>query len=174
LLLVAVSPDDIELFPTGVISRIAVRNTTEALKFIQRERPHAVAIDWDDQERFDRTQICAAARQLVGTGVLATMGKPEAAPSALKAGCHAILLKPLTLNLVAARLGRLLREVPGNPSMARIADALGHFGTHRKFPERACPNCSQAGVVSFEHASHRRSWYACLSCDSVWLGRRQE
>jgi hypothetical protein len=102
------------------------------------------------------------------------MAAPDGAPSALKAGCHAVLLKPLTMNLVAARLGRLSRELPTAAAATRIAERLGQFGTNRTWPELSCPTCSQAGAVSFEYSSHRRTWFACLGCESVWLGRRQE
>jgi CheY-like chemotaxis protein len=172
-LIVAVAPADIEQFPAGPMARTAARNTTEALRLIERWRPRIVAVDWDSRE-FDGTQICAAARQIPGTGVLVTMDVPEHAPAALKAGCHAVLLKPLTLNLVAARIGRLCRELPTAAVAARLAEKLGQFGTNRTWPDVACPSCSQAGAVGFEYSSHRRNWYACLVCDSVWLGRRQE
>jgi CheY-like chemotaxis protein len=172
-LIVAVAAADVEQFPTGPMARTAARNTTDALRLIERWRPRIVALDWDSQE-FDGTQICGAARQIPGTGVLVTTAVPEHAPAALKAGCHALLLKPLTLNLVAARIGRLCRELPTAAAAARLAEKLGQFGTNRTCPEIACPNCSQAGAVGFEYSSHRRTWYACLGCESVWLGRRRE
>lgn len=172
-LIVAVAASDVDRFPEEPYVRFAARNTPEALRLIERWQPRVVAVDWDSQE-FDGTQICAAARQLPGTGVLVTLDVPERAPTALKAGCHAVLLKPLTLNLVAARVGRLSRELPTAAVAARLAEKLGQFGTNRTWPEIACPNCARAGAVGFEYSSHRRTWFACLACDSVWLGRRQE
>jgi DNA-binding response OmpR family regulator len=173
-LVIAVAPEDFELYPASQFSRIVVRNTPEAIRSIERERARVVAVDWDDQERFDGTRICEAAQERRGTGILATMTAPESAPSALKAGCHAILLRPLTINLIAARLGRLLRELPTDPVMAHVASRLGQFGTNCTCPEIGCPKCQHVGAVSFEHSSHRRDWYACLSCEAVWLARRQE
>ena len=172
-LIAAVAAGDLERFPTSNFARFAARNTAEAVRLIERWRPRVVAIDWDLRE-FDGKQICESARQLPGTGVLVTMAGPEQAPAALKAGCHAVLLKPLTVNLIAARLGRLSRELPTPAVASRFAEKLGQFGTNRTWPEIACPTCAQAGAVGFEFSSHRRTWYACLGCDAVWLGRRQE
>ena len=172
-LVVAVAESALEQFPSAPYARFAARSTAEALRLIDRWSPRVVAIDWDAEE-FDGKQICSAARQSPGTGVLVTMAAPEGAPAALKAGCHALLLKPLTINLVAARLGRLSRELPTAAVAAKLAERLGQFGTNRTWPEISCPKCAQSGAVGFEFASHRRGWYACLGCDAVWLGRRQE
>lgn len=172
-LVVAVPVEDLGQYPTSSFSRFAARSTSEALRLIERWRPRLVAVDWDAGE-FDARQICAAARYLPGTGVLVTTASPERAPAALKAGCHALLLKPLTINLVAARLGRLARELPTAAVAARLEEKLGQFGINRTWPEIACPTCGQSGAVAFEFSSHRRSWYACLGCDGVWLGRRHE
>ena len=32
----------------------------------------------------------------------------------------------------------------------------------------------EGNAVSFEFSSYRRMWYACLACEHVWLGPRQE
>jgi CheY-like chemotaxis protein len=172
-LVVAVAPTDVEHFPSSLFTRFAARNTSDAVRLIERWRPRVVALDWDVQD-FDGRAICAATRQFPATGILAMMTLPERAPSALKAGCHALLLKPFAPNLLAARIGRLARELPTSPMASRLAEKLGQFGTNRTWPEMACPKCTIPGAVSFEHSSHRRSWYACLSCDAVWVGRRQE
>ena len=172
-LIVAVSPSDIEQFPSMSFARFDARNTAEALRLIERWRPRVVAVDWTLKE-FNASEICAAARRLPGTGILVTMAAPEDAPAALKAGCHAVLLKPLTATLVAGRLGRLSRELPPPTVASRIGSKGGQRGITRTWPDMACPSCALAGAVAFEYASHRRTWYACLGCDSVWLGRRQE
>jgi CheY-like chemotaxis protein len=172
-LVVAVEPTEVDRFPAAPFARFAARSTAEAIRLMERWRPRVVAVDWDLKD-FDGKQIVSAARQSPGTGILVTMAAPIAAPSALKAGCHAVLLKPLTPNLIAARLGRLSRELPTAAAAARIAERLGQFGTNRIWPEVACPKCSEANAVSFEYSSHRRTWFACMSCESVWLGRRQE
>lgn len=173
-LLVAVATMDIEVFPQAGFLRIGASSTAEAVAVIQRDRPRIVVIDWDDHEKFDGTHIMATARQRPGTAVLVTMTAPENAPTALKAGCHAVLLKPLTPNLVAARLGRLAREMPSPEMAARLRSRLGQFGTNRTWPDLQCPHCSAGDAVNFEYASHRRAWFACLACDAVWTGRRHE
>src|SRR5687768_3093501 len=119
-LLVAAATMDIELFPKTSFLRTGASSTAEAVVLIQRDRPRIVVIDWDDHERFDGTYITATAHQRPGTAVLVTMMEPEAAPTALKAGCNAVLLKPLTLNLTTARLGRLAREMPSPEIAARL------------------------------------------------------
>ena len=106
--------------PQRDFPRRAVSDTAEAITLIERERPNLVAVGWDD-EPFAGQEICKVARRRLGTGILATMTVPELAPSALKAGCHAILLKPLTIDLIAARL----------MATARIADRSPD-GAHRK------------------------------------------
>jgi DNA-binding response OmpR family regulator len=172
-LIVAVPAADVEQFPNQLFTRYPARNTIDAIRLIERWRPRVVAIDWDAPD-FDGKAICASARQSAGTGVLVMTLRPENAPAAIKAGCHALLLKPFAPNLLAARLGRLSREIPAPQVANRLPEKLGQFGTHRMWPDVSCPHCRHAGAVSFEHSSHRRSWYACLSCDQVWLARRQE
>lgn len=172
-LVVAVAAADVERFPASPFARFAARNTSEAIRLLERWRPRVVALDWDLAD-LDGPAVCAAARQIPGTGILVTMAAPAGAPTALKAGCHAVLLKPFAPNLVAARLGRLTRELPTAAMAVRLAEKLGQCGINRTWPELLCPKCAQSGAVSFEYSSHRRTWYACLACDSVWLGRRQE
>lgn len=172
-LLVAVATIDVELFPKASFLRMGSSSTAEAVAFIQRDRPRIVVIDWDDH-RFDGKFITATAQQRPGTAVLVTMMAPEAAPTALKAGCHGVLLKPLTLNLTTARLARLAREMPSPEIAARLRSRLGQFGTNRTWPDVQCPQCSAGDAVNFEYASHRRAWFACLACDAVWMGRRRE
>ena len=173
VLIVAVAPTDVDRFPSAPYTRFAARATPDAISLIERWRPRLVALDWDLAD-FDGAKVCAAAKRHASTGILAMMSPPERAPAALKIGCHAVLLKPVTRNLIAARLGRLSRELPSTSEASRMAERLGQFGTNRSWPEIACPSCTTHGAVSFEHSSRRRSWYACLSCESVWLGRCAE
>jgi CheY-like chemotaxis protein len=172
-LVIAAAASELARFPTALFAPLAARDTADAIRLIERWRPRVVAVDWDLAD-FDGKEICAAARERPGTAIFVTMAAPESAPSALKAGCHTLLLKPLTTNLIAARLGRLSRELPSGSAATRVAEKFGQSGTNRTWPEIACPKCAQAGAVSFEYSSHRRTWYACMSCESVWLGRRQE
>jgi CheY-like chemotaxis protein len=170
---VAVAASDLDKYPEAPLTRMAARSTLEAIRLVERTRPRVVAIDWDAPE-FDGVAITAAARQSGSTAVLVTTQEPERAPAALKAGCHALLLKPLAPNLIAARVGRLCREVQAMPASARAAAALQQTGTNRTWPDLACPKCTRVGAVGFEFSSHRRTWYACLGCESVWLGTRRE
>jgi len=101
------------------------------------------------------------------------MESPATAPAALKAGCHAILLKPFAPNLAAGRIGRLSRELPMGVTSSRSTPAV-QYGTNRAWAATHCPECDTAAATSFEFASYRRMWYACLACDHVWLGPRQE
>lgn len=172
-LIVAVAADDLERFPASPYARFVARTTTEAVRLIERWQPRAIAVDWGLDE-FDHSAICAAARQAAPVGILALMSGPDRAASALKAGCHAILLKPITVNLVAARLGRLCREMPAAAAASRLGATLQQWGTNRTWPAVKCPNCNQGNAVCFEYSSHRRSWYACLACEHAWLGARRE
>lgn len=172
-LIVAVAPEEVERFPTAPYARFAARTTSEAVRLIERWRPKVIAVDWDLDE-LDPRLICGAARQAAPVGILALMAEPHRAPSALKAGCHAILLKPITVNLVAARLGRLCREMPAAAAASRLGASLPQWGTNRTWPEVHCPKCNEGNAVCFEYSSHRRSWYACLTCDHAWLGPRRE
>jgi CheY-like chemotaxis protein len=172
-LVVAVTANDLDRFPTAPYARFAARTTAEAIRLIERWRPRVVAVDWDVAE-FDHGSICGAVRQAAPIGILAVMAEPARAPAALKAGCHAVLLKPITVNLVAARLGRLCREMPAAAAASRLGASLPQWGTNRTWPEVHCPRCHEGNAVCFEYSSHRRSWYACLPCEHVWLGPRRE
>ena len=171
-LIVAVAESDVERFPSSPYVRLAARSTTEAIRLIDRWRPKVVVIDWD-QSALDAAAVCAAAKQIGAIGILAVMTDAQRAPLALKAGCHSILLKPFTLNLTAARLGRLCREMPAAGPVSR-SGSMPMYGTNRVWPDASCPKCNAGSAVSFEFSSHRRSWYACVFCDHVWLGARRE
>ena len=171
-IVIASAAADADRFPALNFTRYPVHTTGEALRLIETSRPRVVAIDWDVPE-IDGTQVCSAARKFAHTGVLVTMESPKTAPAALKAGCHAILLKPFAPNLAAGRIGRLSRELPTGASVLR-ASHLVQGGTNRVWPDTHCPECDAPSATSFEFYSYRRMWYACLACDHVWLGPRQE
>ena len=173
VVVIAAAEADLDQFPAGDFTRYPVRTTSEALRLIETARPRVVVIDWD-LPHIDGPQVCGAARKFGYTGVLVAMQRPDGAPAALRAGCHAILLKPFAPNLVAARIGRLSRELPLTPVAVRAATAMQQTGTNRVWPETRCPKCAAPSAISFEFSSYRRMWYACLACDAVWLGPRQE
>jgi CheY-like chemotaxis protein len=168
-LVVAVAGADVPLFPTSPFAIIIARSTGEAIYLLTCWQPRLVAVAWD-ATAFDAQRICAVALTLPDTAILATLAAPANAPQALTAGCHALLLKPLTVNLVVARLSRLAREGRGTAAL-RLAGTPGVSGTNLPCRHIACPDCDQHGAVAFEHASHRRVWYACLRCNAVWVGR---
>jgi DNA-binding response OmpR family regulator len=146
--------------------------TAEAVHAISQRRPRVIVVDWN-ADGIDGPTICMAVASFASTGILALIDDPMLAPAPLKAGCHAILLRPCPLNLVAARIGRLSREMP------TTATSNGHgtrqqIGTNNVWVGTACPACGHDGGTSFEFSSHRRMWYACLACDHVWFGSRQE
>ena len=172
-LVVVASPDQADRFAASDFVRYAVHRTSEALRIIETARPRVVAVDWDAPD-VDGARVCAAASKFPHTGILVSLASSQSAPAALKAGCHSILLKPFAPNLVAARIGRLSRELPMTPAAERAAAAMQQFGTNRVWPDTHCPNCDAPSATSFEFYSYRRMWYACLQCDAVWLGARQE
>jgi DNA-binding response OmpR family regulator len=92
-------------------------------------------------------------------------------PRALRAGCHSVLLKPFPPNLLYARLGRLTRDLQSRCCLPNDAMSLG---TNLSYPTMTCPRCGCAGATSFDATSLRRAWFACLTCDHVWIARRQE
>src|SRR5262249_26486259 len=113
--------------------------------------------------------------------VLVTTAVPERVPDALAAGCDGVLLKPFVPNLLYARIGRLLRQRaralreaadwPRTNSVFAIEHAHpATSGTNVVRSDAQCPSCGRKGAVSFDAASRRRLWYACVPCRHVWLG----
>jgi DNA-binding response OmpR family regulator len=176
---------------------VAVTGTAgTAREYVRRAKP-ALVVAGLGVLNGDSGDILRDARLLEPpAAVLVTTSDVERVPDALAAGCDSVLLKPFAPNLLHARIGRLLRERSAmilarnsrEHSAAlrpRAHDALAtsqHLvgrsavfaGTNRTWPNSHCPYCDHEGVTSFEYASHRRAWYACLSCRKVWLAKRQE
>jgi DNA-binding response OmpR family regulator len=169
--LLAVSKSDVANYPCGSATTVAVATTAAAMQSLEQLRPRIVVIDWD-LATLDASTVCRAAAQRASTTILITTQFPDRVPAALRCGCHAVLLKPFTVNLAAARLGRLCRDASVRWSAA-IRSIMGR-GTNRTFPATPCPQCGKPGAISFDFASHRTSWYACITCDHVWRGPRQE
>jgi DNA-binding response OmpR family regulator len=156
-----------------------------ALEYIRRTTPALVVTDvmLDGGSGID---ICSAAKALTQPAtVLVTANNPELVPDAISAGCDSVLLKPFAPNLLISRASRLLRDrsihlrlqaargLGKSAHLAERADLLKN-GTNRTWPSTQCPYCGHAGVTSFDFASMRRAWYACLECRKVWLAKRQE
>jgi DNA-binding response OmpR family regulator len=173
VILVAADRSELERFPGSSVIRLCAHTTADVLTALERSRPRVVALDWDCPE-IAAANVIEATRRFPNTGVLVAMSTPEHAPTAIRSGCHAVLLKPFAPNLAAARIGRLCREMPTSPAGRRVAAALHTCGTNRLWSDERCPSCNEAGVTSFEFSSYRRMWYACLACNHVWLGHRRE
>src|SRR5262245_20986821 len=176
---------------------VAVTSTAVTAKeYLRRAKPLLVVAGLEVLNG-DSVSICQEAKLIEPpSAVLVTTANVERVPDALDAGCDGVLLKPFAPNLLYARIGRLLRErstailardyrEQSSALRSRAHDALAksqHLvgrsavfaGTNRSWPNTHCPYCNHEGVTSFEYASHRRSWYACLNCRKVWLAKRQE
>ena len=156
-----------------------------ALHLLGRTAPALVVCELDLSDG-PGEEICKRAKTLVTPAtVLVTTSQAERVPHALVAGCDAVLLKPFAPNLLYARLGRLLRarsidlRMRAHRQQAMVAHPkeqveLLAAKTNREWPNTHCQYCQHRGVTSFEFTSHRRSWYACLSCNKVWIAHRQE
>ena len=171
VVLLAIAESDVNRYPAVAFTTVAVHTTSDALQAIETIRPRVLVVDWD-QPALDGPAVCRAAARLASPTMLATIESVEHVPAALKAGCHSVLLKPFSINLAAGRLGRLCREI--SIVMSPAVRAAVERGTNRVWPNTSCPRCAAAGATSFDHSSYRRTWYACLVCDHVWLGARQE
>lgn len=156
-----------------------------AVEYIRRSSPALVVTELALDEGTG-VDVCRAAKSLPSPAtVLVTSTDPELVPDALAAGCDGVLLKPFPPNLLVARVGRLLRERSTRLRL-QVARSMGksahlseridlmRTGTNRLWPNTHCPYCSHNGVVSFDYASMRRTWYACLECRGVWMAKRQE
>ena len=156
-----------------------------ALTHLDRMTPILVATELDlvdgDGAGHD---VCRRAKALATPATVLVMTRdPERVPSALAAGCDGVLLKPFAPNLLHARIGRLLRaralelHLRAQRQVAKSAHLLersGLFaaGTNQVWSTTHCPYCQHVGVTSFDHASHRRAWYACMACQKVWIAKR--
>ena len=156
--------------------RVHTVDTWDAARQHLTRHPPALVITELALGGISGVEVCRQAKALpVPPTVLVTTSDVSQVPDAIEAGCDGVLLKPFATNLLHARIGRLLRGRPGDLRLhAQARPAPGSSGTNRLWPETACPNCNHEGVTSFEFSSHRRSWYACLHCKQVWVGKRQE
>ena len=156
-----------------------------ALEFMRRATPALVVSDLALDNGPGMNVYAAAKALTVPATVLVTTTEPTLVPEALAAGCDGVLLKPFAPNLLIARISRLLRDRSTQLRLqaARTLGTSAHLseridllksGTNRTWPNAQCPYCSHAGVTSFDFASMRRAWYACLACRKVWIAKRQE
>jgi DNA-binding response OmpR family regulator len=166
--------------------RVTTTKTADAaLAHLARSSPTVVATELDLGDG-EGAEVCRRAKALaVPATVLVMTRQVELVPSALVAGCDGVLLKPFAPNLLHARLGRLLRaravelQLRARRQVAKSAHLyerteLLAARTNQVWPSTHCPYCQHLGVTSFDYASHRRAWYACLACLKVWIAKRRE
>jgi DNA-binding response OmpR family regulator len=175
----------VPLFDTSQFNVRATPNVSVAKEYIRRAQPGIVVTELALNDG-SGIEVCSTAKAIgVPASVLVTTSEPAQVPDALLAGCDGVLLKPFAPNLLVSRVSRLLRD-RSNQLRLQAARSLGkssHLteridllkaGTNRKWPNTHCPYCSHGGVTSFDFASMRRAWYACLQCRKVWMAKRQE
>jgi DNA-binding response OmpR family regulator len=159
---------------------VSVAATEEQALRLLKPTPTLVVTELDLPEG-DGVAVCRAAKAISRHPpmILVTTAAVERVPGVLAAGCDAVLLKPFPPNLLYARLGRLTRERDASRTQRTVAH-LAHglrpilLGTNRLWVDAHCPHCQHEGIISFDHASHRRMWYACLACEHVWMAARLE
>jgi DNA-binding response OmpR family regulator len=137
-----------------------------AIEYLRRAPVDLVIIDLQHVNG-SGVDICAAAKALPEPPcVLVAADEPAAVPPLIAAGCDSALLKPVTSGVVVTRLSRLLKERSSRPS------GRSRIGTNQVWADKKCPSCGSNGPVSFDYASLKRLWYACLACKRVWTGKR--
>lgn len=182
------TPADVSIYASGLRNsyHVVSTSTLDVARQYLRRNPPAIVVTELSLPDGSGVEICREAKRASSSpSVLVTTADVEKVPDALEAGCDGVLLKPFAPNLLFARMGRLVRarcEAMRNRSRyarAKSAHLSERFelllaGTNRVWPNTHCPYCERGGVTSFEFASHRRAWYACLECKKVWIAKRQE
>jgi DNA-binding response OmpR family regulator len=171
---------------------VAASRAAAAFESMTRVIPAALVVDLGGQDGAALDVIRRARSFSMPPAILATTTNVEQAPDALLAGCDSILLKPFPPNLLASRLSRLIRmrmqslrqqsvllREQASRSFAKSMHphergTLLSAGCTKHWVSTHCPHCNHEGVTSFEYASHRRAWYACLSCKKVWMAKRRD
>jgi DNA-binding NarL/FixJ family response regulator len=171
---------------------VSMANGDVATQYLVKGAPSLVVADGDGMA--EAANIIRTAKALATPAtVLVIATDAQTIPELLQAGCDAVLLKPFAPNLLYARIGRLLRARTEQQRMRLQQDSTrsrhtapdgrangngngngASATTNRFWADAACPRCEHDGVVSFEFTSHRRAWYACLECKSVWMAKRRE
>jgi CheY-like chemotaxis protein len=184
-----VDPDAADVYLPSLRTRFevsAVSSEEQALRALRAFQPTLVITELSLREG-DGLSVCRHSKASAATppSVLAITDAPERVPDVLLVGCDGVLLKPFAPNLLCARVGRLLglrakaireramwQRAKAYYPIEHSYRALG--GTNMVWHDAYCPSCGRGDCISFDAASHRRMWYACLSCRTVWMARRRE
>lgn len=154
-----------------------------AIQYIQRSSPALIIAGLEPHEG-SAVEICREAKSRPHPpAVLVTAVAPDGVPDVLAAGCDGVLLKPFAASLLVNRTSRILRarsaqlrlqSERNRGNAAHLFERIEGLkaGTNREWPSAHCPNCQHQGVTSFDYASMRRAWYACLQCRTVWMAKR--
>jgi DNA-binding response OmpR family regulator len=182
-LILFVDPDAGELYVPSLRTHGeagAVSTKSQALRILKAFRPTLVIVELALPDG-DGLSVCRESKAMQSNPptVLVTTAVPEHVPDALVAGCDGVLLKPFAPNLLYSRIGRLLRQraaalreraIWHRAQAAFSIEPSAHVpGTNVVWPDVHCPSCGQGNAVSFDAASYRRMWYACVACRTVWL-----
>ena len=177
--------------PLAAEYRVAITSSPDvAVQFLARTT-HLPVLVVDGDGHDGGAGVCEIARSVAASPlVLLTLSKPDAAGRVIDK-CDSILLKPFAPNLLAARVGRMLRMLQKGEELRERSAGLiarveherakvAHIQERRavgllvEWPNQHCPYCQHAGVVLFDYAGQRRAWYACGECRKAWLARRLE
>ena len=184
-----VDPDAAELYLPSLRASLdvsAVSSEDQAIRALATFHPTLIITELTLPEG-DGVSVCRQSKAFAPNppSVLVTTAVPERVPDALLAGCDGVLLKPFAPNLLYARIGRLLRQRADALreraiwQRAKAAFLIEHSqrvltGTNIVWPDAYCPSCGKGDLVSFDAASYRRMWYACLPCRKVWMATKRE
>ena len=159
------------------------RSVAAATRLLRDLQPDILVADLALDDR-DALELCQMAMtQARPSMVIVTAAASDRIAAALRAGCHAILVKPFAPNLLCARISRLLRASdntrppngsPGHVKAAGSAVAAARITTNQVWTDLECPQCRRTGAISFDFAERRRMWCACVGCEHVWLARRRD
>jgi DNA-binding response OmpR family regulator len=191
LLLVDAGADDYVPVLDSAFRVVSTNRIATAFEHMARVVPAALVADLDGTDGSAIDLIVRARSFSFPPAILATTAEPGRAPDAIVAGCDSVLLKPFAPNLIYSRLSRMirLRQQTLRHQSASLRERAGRrfaksvhlhergnlgAGCLREWPNTHCAYCDHEGVTSFEYASHRRAWYACLSCKKVWMAKRRD
>lgn len=145
-----------------------------ALQHLQKRANVAVVVAASELDDGSAAGICREAKlKPFPTSVLVTAVNPEDIPDALVAGCDGVLLKPFPPNLLVNRVGRMVRARAEQLRLQAVrsrSSAAGRLERSNRFNidinrvglSFLVQSCSRRGVTSFDYASLRRTWHACL------------